>query len=116
MYYSLTTHAEKVQFLKNFLNGTIDGMTNARPLMLVGTGGNGKSYVILEVAKTSPVNLLVFYPGDGHRFIPAVSPSEECVILIHSNGSEEEAMFGYHLNAHVVEFKKDPAYATQNLL
>ncbi len=74
---TLTTHAEKVQFLKNFLNGHADNVPNDRPLMLRGSGGNGKSYVIQEVAETSPVNLLVFHPGDGYRFFPSVNHSEK---------------------------------------
>ncbi len=107
---TLITHTEKVQFLKNFLNNQVEGMTNARPLMLRGSGANGKSFVLQEVAETSPVNILVIHPGDGHRFLPSAKPSEECVILMMSNGDVNDATLAYHLNAYIVDFKKDPAF------
>jgi hypothetical protein len=107
----LSKHAEKVQFLKNFVNGDVEHMPNNRPLMLRGSGGNGKSKVITEVWENSPVNIMLFYPGDGFRYLPAATPSEKCVVLIHSNGSDEEMEFAEHMNAYDVEFKKDPAFA-----
>lgn len=102
----LITHAEKVEFLTNYITGP----DNHVPLMLIGSGANGKSHVILEVAQQSPVNILVFYTGCGHSFFPSVNPSRECVILIHANGAPDEYALASALNANMVEFKKDPAY------
>lgn len=102
----LTTHAEKVAFLTSYITGPNSHV----PLMLIGSGANGKSKVILEVAQTSPVNLLVFYTGCGYTFLPSAIPSRECVILIHANGAPDEYALASALHANMVEFQKDPLY------
>lgn len=109
---TLTKHADKVQFLTNFLDGNLEAFDNRRPLMLLGSGANGKSYTIMEVVKNSPVNIVLFYPGDGYRFYPATKPSDECVILIHANGAPQEFAFANALGAEIVEFAQDPAYVS----
>ena len=106
---SLTTHAEKVQFLTSYLNGTLQTADEGKPLMILGSGANGKTYVFQEVVKTSPVNILLFMEGR-HTFYPSTIPSQECKILILANGSSYDYALAEVLNAMIVEFKKDPAY------
>jgi hypothetical protein len=107
----LTTHAEKKQFLMNYLHEAIDGVTYRQPLMILGRGGNGKSKILEEVAEVSPVNILVIHEGEGHMFFPSSKPSDECVILLPVNGSPQEFALASALNAYGVEFLKDPAFA-----
>lgn len=107
---TLTTHAEKVQFVQRFLRGGIPEYPNDRPLMLLGSGGNGKTKVVQEVAENADVNILVFQGGDSHRFFPSAQYSDRCVILITANGGRDEMEFGRLLNAQIVMFDKDPAY------
>ncbi len=107
----LTTHAEKKQFLLNFLNDQVEGMTTRRPLMILGSGGNGKSKIIQEVSEFSPINMLVIQQGDTHHFFPSPVSSDDCVILLPVNGSPQEFALAAALDAQSVEFLKDPAFA-----
>jgi hypothetical protein len=106
----LTTHAEKVQFLTNFLNEAVEGMTLSRPLMILGSGGNGKTHIIHLVAEVSPVNILMIHQGDGYRFLPSTQSSDKCAILLPVNGSPHEFALAAALDAQSVEFLKDPAF------
>lgn len=109
---SIQTHAEKVRFVKSFIKGELKDYPPDRPLMIIGSGANGKSYVIREVAQMAPVNLIIFQESGGSfTFVPAISPSHECAMLMAVNGSSEDFALAKSLNAHVVSFEKDPAYA-----
>ena len=95
----------------NFIQGNLEDYPVDRPLMIVGSGANGKSYVIREVAQMAPVNLVIFQEAGGSfGFVPAISPSHECAMLMAVNGSPEDFALAKSLNAHVVHFEKDPAF------
>lgn len=109
---SFTKHQDKVQFVKSFVKGELDDYSVNRPLMIVGSGANGKSYVIQEVREQSPVNLVIYHEmGGSFAFVPAITPSPTCAILMASNGAPEDYTLAKRLNAHIVHFEKDPAYA-----
>lgn len=109
----LATHAEKLHFVQRFLRGGIPEYPTNRPLMLVGSGGDGKSKIIEEVASTADVNILAIQAGESYRFFPAHQVSETCAILITGTGSQEEMEFGRLMNANVVLFAKDPSYTVR---
>ena len=58
----------------------------------------------------SPVNIVVINEGR-FGFVPAMSPSYECAMVLINNGTAEDYDFAEYLNAHIVEFEKDPAFA-----
>ena len=107
----VTTHAEKVALVKKFLRGELEGCERKRSLILFGTGGNGKSKVIEEVAATSPVNILAVNAGDTHRFFPAATPSDECVLLLTTNVLPKDTELEETLSGYLVHFRSDPAYS-----
>ena len=111
---TLTTHAEKLAFVRDYLYGHLDDFPRNRPLMILGSGGNGKTHVINLAMNTSIVNVMLLYPGNGYKFYPAEiildEHSDECVILIHANGTPEDFALAASLNANIVEFKSDPAF------
>lgn len=110
MVLTLTTHTEKIQFLTNFLHGYLEDYPRTVPLMLIGTGGNGKSSVIYEVSNTSPVNILILFHDGQFHFVPSKEYSDDCVILLHANGAPSEYALATCLNANSVRFEKDPAF------
>lgn len=107
---TLTTHAQKVTFLTKFVNGELENFDRTTPLMIIGSGGNGKSKVIHEISEKSPSNILILYEGGGFSFLPSKTPSDICVILFHAHGTSGEYALGGHLNANCVKFEKDPSY------
>lgn len=108
---SLIHHSEKVAFLTNYLNGTLQDFDHNQPLMIIGSGGNGKSFVFNEVLKTSPVNILLLSSHENRYSIySSRNTSSKTVILMIENGTPEDFELAHKLNAKIVEFKKDPTY------
>lgn len=108
---SFDTHEEKLNFVKSFVKGELEEYPPNRLLMIIGSGGNGKSYVLRELAEQAPVNLLIFHESGGaFTFVPAVSPSNQCAMIMAVNGTPGDYTIANLLNAHVVYFEKDPAY------
>lgn len=110
--HTVTTHQEKITFLTNFLRNVQEGFDNSQPLMILGSGANGKSYVLQEVAQTSPVNICLLVTDQGYHYIPASQPSNKCVLLFLVNGAQDDFTLARILNASIVQFEKDPAYQT----
>lgn len=107
---SLVHHAEKLAFLTNYLNGTLQDFDRNQPLMIIGSGANGKSFVFNEVLKTSPVNILLLSSENRYSIYSSTSISSKTVILMIENGTPEDFELAQKLNAKIVEFKKDPTY------
>jgi hypothetical protein len=110
---TLTTHNEKVQFLTNFLNGSQQGFDRNQPLMIAGSGGNGKSKVFSEVAPSSPVNILLLNEdySDKFRVWDSNQPTDKYATLMIALGTDQEYELAQKLNAQIVQFAKDPAYS-----
>ncbi len=101
---TLVTHAEKVVYLVNYLKST-----STRPVMIVGTGGNGKSNTVKEASTVVPVNICIYYSKDGMTYIH--SPESNVLkTVIESLGTNEDYTFAGYLGATIVQFAKDPSY------
>lgn len=106
----LTTHEEKVNFLTKFLRDENPHYARDRLLVLVGSGGNGKSIVLSEVLETTPVNVVVICENR-FSFRPATTgPSDECSYIMVCNGDSSDFAFAAYLNANVVQFLVDPKF------
>lgn len=103
----LRTREQLKQFIINYLNDDLEGWSIQQPLMIIGTEEDEKVTIIEEIAKISPVNILVLIPHRSHRFFLSSEPSNECAILIPSDQADDDEMISYHLNAHQVFFEKD---------
>jgi hypothetical protein len=107
----IQTHEEKVNFLTRFLNGSLEDYPRDTPLMIYGSGGSGKSYVLNEVVEKAPVHIVVLgYSTPGFRFYPSNYPSNTLAVLFIALGTPEEFEFAKFMNAKLVEFVKDPNY------
>ena len=98
----LTRHAEKLLYVQNYL-----ASYETRPLMLVGSGANGKSHILLEVSEFPPVNLAIITDRN-IRFVKSRNPSSVLKMLIHANGTSADYDFARYLDALVVKFERDP--------
>lgn len=110
MPFVLTTHEEKVNFLKKFLQNETPSYSRETLLMLVGSGGNGKTLVLQEVLEATPVNVCVVCENR-FRFYPAkTGSSDSCAYILVCNGAPDDFDVAEYFNANVVEFLKDPNY------
>ena len=101
---TLVTHAEKVAYVTNYLNSK-----STKPIMIVGTGGNGKSNAVKEASTVVPVNICIYYSKDGMAYIH--SPESNVLkTIIESLGTNEDYTFAGYLGATIVQFGVDPAY------
>lgn len=110
--WQLRYHNEKLQFLLDFLNEKIPEFPLGTPLMIYGSGGNGKSTILHEVLEQSPVPIVVF-SGEGppaFQFYPTQKPSSKLAVLIVCLGTPEDMDFAEYLEANIVEFLRDPAF------
>lgn len=107
-YLRVDKHEDKVDFLMRFLNGSFENYPRDTPLMIFGSGGNGKSYILNEVAERSPIPIVTF--GDGYRYYPTQYTSSRLAVLIVCNGAPEDFAFAKYMNANIVEFGKDLDY------
>lgn len=78
--------------------------------MILGSGANGKSYVLQEVVQNSPINVVLLVTGQGYHYMPASQPSNDCAILFLVNGAQDDFTLARLLNAQLVQFESDPAY------
>lgn len=110
--WQLRYHNEKVQFLLDYLNGRLEEFPLDTPLMIYGSGGNGKSKVFQEIVEQSPVPIIVFTGEDGpaFRFFPTQKPSSKLAVLIICNGTPEDMDFAEYMGANIAEFLRDPHY------
>lgn len=107
----LTTHEEKVNFLKKYLKDEKPPYSREKPLMIYGSGANGKTKIVREVLETPPdVNVVILNNEGRFVFVPAIAPSNECAYLLVNNGTQEDFAAADYLGAHRVEFGKDPAF------
>jgi hypothetical protein len=98
------THAEKVAYLVNYLKSA-----STKPIMIVGTGGNGKSNAVKEASTLVPVNICIYYSKDGMTYIH--SPESNVLkTVIESLGTNEDYTFAGYLGATIVHFGIDPAF------
>jgi len=101
---TLVTHAEKVAYLVKYLKSD-----STRPVMIVGTGRNGKSNTVKEASTLVPVNICIYYSKDGITYIH--SPESNVLkTIIESLGTNEDYTFAGYLGAYIVQFDKDPAF------
>jgi hypothetical protein len=112
---TLTSHSEKVDFVLRFLHGKAFENELNRPLFLCGSGGNGKTKVLEEVATlakrpfavlTLNKNVLV-YSGKQTQ----MEPCQMLPLIVEVLGSYEDGQFSEYLDAYCVEFLKDPAHS-----
>ncbi len=112
----LQTHQEKVQFVQNYLNQALLNYENSRPLMIIGPGGSGKSYVLREVEQNLPLPLLVIQDGDTTLHLPSQITDDmryyyhakKAIILV-SLGLEQDMQIAEYLGAEMVYFDRDPS-------
>jgi ABC-type dipeptide/oligopeptide/nickel transport system ATPase component len=101
---TLVTHAEKVAYLVDYLKSA-----STRPVMIVGTGGSGKSNTVKEASTVVPVNICIYYSKDGMTYIH--SPESNVLkTVIESLGTNEDYTFAGYLGATIVQFAKDPSF------
>ena len=100
---TLVTHAEKVAYLVDYLKSD-----STKPLMLVGTGGNGKTNAVKEASAHARVNICI-YNDKNMRFIHCAE-SDVLKTIIESLGSNEDYTFAGYLGATIVQFGRDPAF------
>jgi septin family protein len=106
----LTNHKDKVQFLLDFIEGDNQELDNSIPLMIVGSGGTGKTAVLNEVCLRTTSNLILIREGRFDFCHAADGPSGRCAYLIESNGTDEDYQFARYVNSHIVRFEKDASY------
>lgn len=106
----LTSHNEKVQFLLDYLNGTLQQYPLDTPLMIHGNGGNGKSKILQEILEVSPVPILVLQSGEVYRYFPNQFPSNRIAVLLINNGASEDFEAAQYMRANIVEFLSDPSF------
>ncbi len=113
----LQTHQEKFQFVQNYLNQTLQNYENSRPLLIIGPGGSGKTYVLQEVTENPPLPLLVIQDGDTILHLPSQITEEmkyyyhtKKAIVIVSLGLEPDIQMAAHMHANVVYFDRDPSF------
>ena len=94
-----------------YLNGMLENYPRDTPLMVFGSGANGKSYILNEVAERSPIPIVTF--GDGYRYFPTHHTSSRLAVLIICNGAPEDFAFAKYMNANIVEFGKDLDYCAR---
>lgn len=108
----LTTHDEKFSFLKNFLKNRLRSYPRDKPLMIYGSGGNGKTKIVKEILENPPdVNVVILNNESRFVFVPAMSVSNECAYLLVNNGTQQDFDVAKYLGAYTVEFAKDPAFS-----
>jgi hypothetical protein len=100
---TLVTHAEKVAYVTNYLKSE-----STRPVMIVGTGGNGKSNAVKEASTVAPVNICI-YNDKNMRYIH-YAESNVLKTIIESLGTNEDYTFAGYLGATIVQFAKDPSF------
>ena len=100
----LVTHAEKVAYVTEYLKSA-----STKPLMLVGTGGNGKTAAVKEASNAVPVNISIYYSNKNMSFIHSTK-SNMLKTIIESLGSNEDYTFAGYLGATIVQFDRDPAF------
>ncbi len=106
----LTTHNQKVQFLLDYLNETLENYPLDTPLMIHGNGGNGKSKILQEILEVSPLPILVLQSGEVYRYYPNQFPSNRIAVLLINNGTPEDFAAAQYMRANVVEFLSDPSF------
>lgn len=111
---TLTTHAEKVAFVKNYIQAVQQAEPDSRPspLMIFGKGGEGKTKVVQEVVEASPIPIMLLnedYQG-GTRYHPGTNPqAERCAVIHISLGQPEDFKVADYFRTTIVEFKPDPS-------
>ena len=109
--WQLRYHKEKVQFLLDYLNEKLEEFPLDTPLMIYGSGGNGKSKVFREIVEQSPVPIVLFTGQGSPAFYPTQKPSSKLAVLIICNGTPEDMDFAEYMGANIAEFLKDPSFA-----
>lgn len=99
----ITTHAEKVAYVTNYLKSE-----STRPVMIVGTGGNGKTAAVAAAATHARVNICI-YNDKNMRYIH-YAESNVLKTIIESLGTNEDYTFAGYLGATIVQFAKDPSF------
>lgn len=100
---TLVTHADKVAYLVDYLKSE-----STRPVMIVGTGGNGKTMAVAAAAAHARVNICI-YNDKNMRYIH-YAESNVLKTIIESLGTNEDYTFAGYLGATIVHFGVDPAY------
>jgi len=101
----LTSHKEKYDYVAKYIISDED-----YPLMIIGSGGNGKSIIINEVTnKYFYRNYCIIIPGEPFHFKTHDGAINNQVI-IHAWGTEEDFILAKYLNANIVYFEKDPEF------
>ncbi len=109
---TLTTHAEKVAFLKSYIQAVqqAEHGSTPTPLMIFGNGGQGKTKVVREVQESSEIPLLVVQEETPCLYMGSAPYTGRFVTILVNVGRPEDFQFANYLKATIVEFKKDPAY------
>lgn len=113
----LRTHAEKMKFLLDYLEGKIPECPRTRPLVLRDQGGTGKTTVLKQFAKVTPFSFVHMdseqktkvQKGHLDEELPQDTPLPLIVEII--VGSTGEEGFLRYLDGFCVTFVADPAYA-----
>lgn len=105
---TLTSHAEKVATLHDFLHFTAqEYYCPAATLTIVGQGGSGKSAVVHEVLKTSPIPIVVI-EEDIIRYYPGTTPNADKCAVIYVCLTLTDYKMPEYFRSKILEFKPDP--------
>jgi len=112
---TLTTHAEKIAFVLAYLNGKAFENELNRPLFICGSGGNGKTKVLQEVANLvahpfAHMNLektIILHSGQQVE----MKSQQWLPLIVEILGTNEDKQFAEYMDGYCVEFAKDPAFS-----
>lgn len=112
---ALSTHVEKVQFVLDYLAGKLSDFTPEKPLMIVGQGATGKTYVMNEVREKA--NVPYCHMGIEHSRVLFECPEDFQLngfrypsLIIQSLGIPEDFETAKWCEAQVVQFLPDGSY------
>ncbi len=116
---TLTSHAEKVATLRDFLHFAEQKdccSCSAATLTIVGQGGSGKSKVLGEILESSSIPIVVL-GEDTIQYFPGTTPSSKnCAVIYICLTLPDDSKMPEYFHSNILEFKPDPAMLPSSTL
>jgi hypothetical protein len=111
IYPTLTTHNEKITFVKNYIQAVQQAEygSNPTPLMIFGRGGEGKTKVVQEIRESSEIPILIFQEETPCLHMGTAPYTGRCAMILVNLGQPDDFKVADYFKATVVEFKPDPS-------